>query len=578
MSTCSHLKENCFFAAKRRKDPQEESSTSSSKRQQTSRVKGKMALKGRRPEQPQVLGESPEPLEPPSDAEPGQPARVAFYKASLQTKCKVSTWLYEEYHGYRGLFRTIAEEFSLLRRDALDLVLFILAQVFEALADTPDLVPLKQNLNIVIVGEMRPQIDHLGRLNERLTLSALETPDRINLGILQRDIAAFIAEFQPQLDRLKLPLPPNDIFRFEYFSDLELPDVPGSHAAHRDPQQIYHHEIHNVPLDTVKLYQEAKKYPIKYIRLSFCLLQYATLHPDWNVKLWCLLPQATHGIVHAPLARYMAFYGLIKRAELMNIPLPPVYQYNNGGLLRTTQFRQMYLDRNRKEILWQTLFDIDYLQSNRIHEPQELNENAEERAIKLGYGLKTDGVVIGVLFKRKTRELHAVSTGDFKYLARQGEGRVKRLILGFLRGTHNVYHYAGIRDVVAAVDCPTDEIINREDVRQHVVSVSNASYKQRSGMAWINQRELQSRHRADMQPVYDQLASSKTLSNRGVAEYLDSLYAQLQRHRENKAKGAKRTGYQPMSWRVESGNEFSDNDSNDLDEPIVVDVKIKAQL
>lgn len=111
MSTCmslhidcnvgSHLKENCFFAAKRRKDPQEESSTSSSKRQQTSRVKGKMALKGRRPEQPQVLGESPEPLEPPSDAEPGQPARVAFYKASLQTKCKVSTWLYEEYHGYR---------------------------------------------------------------------------------------------------------------------------------------------------------------------------------------------------------------------------------------------------------------------------------------------------------------------------------------------------------------------------------------------------------------------------------------------------------------------------------------------
>lgn len=78
------------------------------------------------------------------------------------------------------------------------------AQVFEALADTPDLVPLKQNLNIVIVGEMRPQIDHLGRLNERLTLSALETPDRINLGILQRDIAAFIAEFQPQLDRLKV--------------------------------------------------------------------------------------------------------------------------------------------------------------------------------------------------------------------------------------------------------------------------------------------------------------------------------------------------------------------------------------
>lgn len=48
-------------------------------------------------------------------------------------------------------------------------------------------------------------------------------------------------------------------------------------------------------------------------------------------------------------------------------------------------------------------------------------------------------------------------------------------------------------------------------------------------MAWINQRELQSRQHADIQPVYDQLASSNIPSNRGVADYLDSLYAQHER-------------------------------------------------
>lgn len=40
-----------------------------------------------------------------------------------------------------------------------------------------------------------------------------------------------------------------------------------------------------------------------------------------------------------------------------------------------------------------------------------------------------------------------------------------------------VHYHAGVRDVVVAVDCPAEDIGNRDDLRQHVVSVSNTSYK-----------------------------------------------------------------------------------------------------
>lgn len=209
------------------------------------------------------------------------------------------------------------------------------------------------------------------------------------------------------------------IFKFRDFDQLELPNVPGLLDVYRDLQQMYNYEFLNVPEDTVKLYDNAKMHPVKYVRLSFCLLQYATLHPDWNVKLWCLLPQASHEIVHAPIARATSFYGLMRRAELLDLPIPAPCQHANGGLLGYNPFRQMYMDRRRKEAFWLTLFDIDHLQRNRINEPQELNENAQERAVKLGYGLKTDGVMAGVLFERKTREFHATSTGDIKKLPRQ---------------------------------------------------------------------------------------------------------------------------------------------------------------
>ncbi|KAL9536696.1 hypothetical protein MBANPS3_012442 [Mucor bainieri] len=90
-------------------------------------TKGKKIPKGKEPEQPQGSSESPEPSAPPPE-EPEQPARSAFYTSSLQRKDKASTLLNDGYEDYRRLFRTIAEEFSVVRRDALNFGLFMLVR------------------------------------------------------------------------------------------------------------------------------------------------------------------------------------------------------------------------------------------------------------------------------------------------------------------------------------------------------------------------------------------------------------------------------------------------------------------
>lgn len=75
-------------------------------------------------------------------------------------------------------------------------------ELFAALVDDiPDLTAHQNDLNTAI-DEIRPQIGNLRGLNERLTLAALGSQDRLQLGALQRDTAALIAELQGQLDHL----------------------------------------------------------------------------------------------------------------------------------------------------------------------------------------------------------------------------------------------------------------------------------------------------------------------------------------------------------------------------------------
>ncbi|KAI8877704.1 hypothetical protein K501DRAFT_270301 [Backusella circina FSU 941] len=48
-------------------------------------------------------------------------------KARFTRKCKVSSLLNTDFKGYKQMFRNIAEEFSILRRDAMNFALLIMA-------------------------------------------------------------------------------------------------------------------------------------------------------------------------------------------------------------------------------------------------------------------------------------------------------------------------------------------------------------------------------------------------------------------------------------------------------------------
>ena len=80
----------------------------------------------------------------------------------------------------------------------------------------------------------------------------------------------------------------------------------------------------------------------------------------------------------------------------------------------------------------------------------------------------------------------------------------------------------GVRDIVCGVDCDPQELTNRKTTKAHSFSVSNSSYKMRSGMSWIKQKELTNRARSGIQESYERLGSRKTTSLEGVTQHLNS--------------------------------------------------------
>ncbi|CEG83366.1 hypothetical protein RMATCC62417_17296 [Rhizopus microsporus] len=75
---------------------------------------------------------------------------------------------------------------------------------------------------------------------------------------------------------------------------------------------IYEAEFRRVAYDTINDYGYATNHPLKFIRLSYRLLQAASLLPDAPIKLWSLLPQATHSMVYVPLSGIPTLYSLPK--------------------------------------------------------------------------------------------------------------------------------------------------------------------------------------------------------------------------------------------------------------------------
>ncbi|KAL7313982.1 hypothetical protein PS15m_007646 [Mucor circinelloides] len=113
------------------------------------------------------------PRKPKRTEPPPPPAAAAAVNTELKTrfvsrKCKIGPLLRELYKQYKDFFRTLAEDYSVLRQDAMDFVLLILIQFFNT--QQVELVQRHTN-NITNVQHSINQLNHYFRLAEQLLLN-----------------------------------------------------------------------------------------------------------------------------------------------------------------------------------------------------------------------------------------------------------------------------------------------------------------------------------------------------------------------------------------------------------------------
>ena len=106
--------------------------------------------------------------------------------------------------------------------------------------------------------------------------------------------------------------------------------------------------------------------------------------PDTPIKLWSLIPQGNHSIVHVPSSGIPFLYHLFKRAHENRLPVPERLIHNNA-FIRLTDFDNAYFRYEEKRDLWNDVFDLARIQ---------------DRELRLGFGMKTDGHMISILFEK----------------------------------------------------------------------------------------------------------------------------------------------------------------------------------
>jgi len=82
--------------------------------------------------------------------------------------------------------------------------------------------------------------------------------------------------------------------------------------------------------------------------------------------------------------------------------------------------------------------------------------------------------------------------------------------------------FIGVRDIICGVNCDSGEMNNKQTTKEHTFFISNSSYKVRSEMSWLKQKELKSRARTNIQASYDCLQTRSVCSNEGIMQFLNA--------------------------------------------------------
>ncbi|ORE19865.1 hypothetical protein BCV71DRAFT_289915 [Rhizopus microsporus] len=318
-------------------------------------------------------------------------------------KCKVSSFLNEDYKEYRQILRKLAEEFSLSRANAMNLGLLIISNSIEKrlkvaqdhngldsrikLINVIDEcyekfnatikcsltteylyeIPVLDSMHIALAGNYTDTIIqnisiHLTR-NVRLylyrtLLSFLRnTKEQQNSTYNERSIANKAADGVIQYKK------------FEYL-DIQIDRHLGKFLEY-----ISIFLIKNTKKTSD--YDYAKNNSYKLLCLSSQLLKEAV---QYNIKTWSTLPRPNHGIVFAPLSGSDCMYGLLEQAHKSNLKTPSQCLMEEYGfethrrettLIWPTNFKDSYGSIMWQDELWETLFNIKHEQSKRCKPNEE---------------------------------------------------------------------------------------------------------------------------------------------------------------------------------------------------------------
>ncbi|KAG1176789.1 hypothetical protein G6F70_004126 [Rhizopus microsporus] len=228
-------------------------------------------------------------------------------------------------------------------------------------------------------------------------------------------------------------------------------------------------------------YGYATNHPLKFIRLSYRLLQAASSLPDAPIKLWSLLPQATHSMVHVPLSGIPTLCTLFQRAHQNGHPIPR-FIIPNGNFFRLADFDRFYFGHENKIHLWITVFNIGKLDTGVLANPATSH---------LAYSMKTDGHMISILFGKTSVEFVPQAKNDLIRQKRNTDftNRTKGLYPLYKEPTvitandRIIGIDPGVRDILYAIDCDADEPVDKRSTKEHTFA-----YSKHKGYAYSNRK------------------------------------------------------------------------------------------
>ncbi|CEI92028.1 hypothetical protein RMCBS344292_06302 [Rhizopus microsporus] len=241
--------------------------------------------------------------------------------------------------------------------------------------------------------------------------------------------------------------------------NIEVRNFGNLNQLYNQIRLIYEAEFRGIAYNSINDYGYATNHPLKFIRLSHRLLQAASSLPNAPIKLWSLLSQATHSMVHMPLSGIPTLYTLFQRAHQNGHPVPR-FMIPNDNFFRPIDFDRFYFGHENKAHLWNTVFNIGKVDTGVL---------ANLATSHLAYSTKTDGHMISILFEKTFVEFITQAKND---LIRQ-----KRNI-GFANRTKGLYPLykeptgitandriigidPGVRDIIYAIDCDADELVDK---------------------------------------------------------------------------------------------------------------------